>query len=636
MELENIVANTVYIKAKKSGLDKDRGRSRKWRNLLAFPHITDCEHLRDELSLNYEYVIKQQPIGKRLFWSYCKTKEDLSNAIEFLDAADKFEVCLDSERTATGTELWQRFLCPAKCESPLQIPVSDIDEINRVFTEITDNTVLPKDLFTKVERAVEDHLKDAPFHEFLNSIYFDRYLQWKSLERQPVDKHTFRMYRVLGKGGFGEVCACQVRATGKLYACKKLEKKRMKKRHGENMALAEKQILQKMNSRFVVNLAYTFETKDALCLVLTIMNGGDLKFHIHNMNYATGLGENRSRFYAAEIALGLEHLHSIRIVYRDLKPENILIDDQGHVRISDLGLAVEIPPGGSVKGRVGTAGYMAPEVVMNSRYTFSPDWFGFGCIVYEMITGHAPFRKRKERVKREEVDRRVCEEVEEYGSAFTEHGSNLCRSLLQKNPTYRLGCDESGAAAVKRHAWFQSTNWVRLEAGLEEPPFLPDIIETECYEELNVFYEPDGSLVQNLDRANPPPIAPSPRGGFFRRLIHSRTAKTNLKSNSTQTVETTDHKNVLFSKPSTSKPNGLGESDIGSDELNNHGGTHLAEDRSLPGFDASPEKIEAVAESVRTVEHQKSPDKLMQRCDSVPDRSNKNRLLACCARGRCS
>ena len=68
------------------------------------------------------------------------------------------------------------------------------------------------------------------------------------------------MYRVLGKGGFGEVCACQVRATGKMYACKKLEKKRIKKRNGEAMALNEKQILQKINSRFVVSIQYVTVT----------------------------------------------------------------------------------------------------------------------------------------------------------------------------------------------------------------------------------------------------------------------------------------------------------------------------------------------------------------------------------------
>ena len=72
------------------------------------------------------------------------------------------------------------------------------------------------------------------------------------------------MYRVLGKGGFGEVCACQVRATGKMYACKKLEKKRIKKRNGERMALNEKQILQKVNSRFVVSipLKKSFSSQD--------------------------------------------------------------------------------------------------------------------------------------------------------------------------------------------------------------------------------------------------------------------------------------------------------------------------------------------------------------------------------------
>ena len=146
------------------------------------------------------------------------------------------------------------------------------------------------------------------------------------------------------------------RSTGRMYACKKLEKKRIKKRKGEQMALNEKQILERVNSRFIVNLAYAYETKDSLCLVLTLMNGGDLKFHIHHM--MGEFKEDRALFYAAEIICGLEHLHSMRIVYRDLKPENILLDDYGHIRISDLGLAIEIPEGEKIKGRVGTVGYM--------------------------------------------------------------------------------------------------------------------------------------------------------------------------------------------------------------------------------------------------------------------------------------
>ncbi|KAG5840496.1 hypothetical protein ANANG_G00189430 [Anguilla anguilla] len=220
-------------------------------------------------------------------------------------------------------------------------------------------------------------------------MYFDRFLQWKVLERQPITKDTFRQYRVLGKGGFGEVCACQVRATGKMYACKKLEKKRIKKRKGESMALNEKQILEKVNSRFVVSLAYAYETKDALCLVLTIMNGGDLKFHIYNMG-TPGFEKDRVQFYAAEICCGLEHLHQESIVYRDLKPENILLDDNGHIRISDLGLAIKVPEGELIRGRVGTVGYMAPEVINNERYGMSPDWWGLGCLVYEMTAGRSP------------------------------------------------------------------------------------------------------------------------------------------------------------------------------------------------------------------------------------------------------
>lgn len=84
--------------------------------------------------------------------------------------------------------------------------------------------------------------------------------------------------------------------------------------------------------------------------------GGDLKFHIYNMGGDPGFELARARFYAAEVVCGLEHLHQQGIVYRDCKPENILLDDHGHVRISDLGLAVEIPEGEMVRGRVGTVG----------------------------------------------------------------------------------------------------------------------------------------------------------------------------------------------------------------------------------------------------------------------------------------
>jgi len=225
-----------------------------------------------------------------------------------------------------------------------------------------------------------------------------------------------------------------------MYACKKLEKKRIKKRKGESMVLSEKLILQKINSLFVVNLAYAFETKDALCLVLTIMTGGDLKFHIYNMGGEPGFSEGRSKFYAAEILLGLDHLHSNGIVYRDCKPENILLDDNGHVRISDLGLALEIPEGEVVRGRVGTVGYMAPEIIDNEKYTFSPDYFSIGCLIYEMIEGRAPFRARKEKVKREEVDRRVKEVEEPYSRKFSDEAKSICSALLRKSPRDRLGC----------------------------------------------------------------------------------------------------------------------------------------------------------------------------------------------------
>jgi G protein-coupled receptor kinase len=571
MELENIVANTVYLKAREGGSDSNKGKSKKWKKILQFPHISQCIDLKTKIDLSFEYVVEKQPIGRILFRQFCENKRPhYYKYVLFLESVTTYELELDENRIQLALDIGKRYLgieindesdpsdiklneknatSPNKIpESVLVIDILNDHLINAVKTRIKD---APKELFEECFNSIKVFLAKDPFQEFESSMYFHRYLQWKWLEAQPVTYKTFRMYRVLGKGGFGEVCACQVRATGKMYACKKLEKKRIKKRKGESMVLIEKQILQKINSRFVVNLAYAYETKDALCLVLTIMNGGDLKFHIYNMGGDPGFDLLRSRFYAAEVVCGLEHLHQQGIVYRDCKPENILLDDHGHVRISDLGLAVEIPENEMVRGRVGTVGYMAPEVVDNEKYAFSPDWFSFGCLLYEMIEGQAPFRARKEKVKREEVDRRVKEETEKYSSKFNDDAKSLCQQLLAKPVKLRLGCqkDRHGAKEVKIHPFFNSINWKRLEAGMVEPPFIPDphavyakdvldieqfstvkgvnldasdenfytkfntgsvsiswqneMIETECFRELNVFGDDGGPSPDLLISSTP-------------------------------------------------------------------------------------------------------------------------------------
>ncbi|XP_076364561.1 G protein-coupled receptor kinase 2-like isoform X1 [Tachypleus tridentatus] len=595
MELENIVANTVYLKAREGGADSNKGRSKKWKKILQFPHISQCIDIKDRIDVQYSYVVEQQPIGRLLFRQYCETKPHYRKCNDFLDEVANYEVTLDEYRQEVAQDVFLKYLTT---ESNEYVDVVNEDRIERCKENLQ---TASKELFVECASAVKDFLAGQPFQEFENSMYFLRYLQWKWLESQPVTAKTFRMYRVLGKGGFGEVCACQVRSTGKMYACKKLEKKRLKKRRGESMVLTEKQVLQKVNSRFVVSLAYAYETKDALCLILTIMNGGDLKFHIYNMGREPGFPVDRARFYAAEVTQGLEHLHAHGIVYRDLKPENILLDDHGHVRISDLGLAVEIPEGETVKGRVGTVGYMAPEVIDNERYTYSPDWFSLGCLIYEMIEGRAPFRARKEKVKREEVERRVKEDVEKYFSKFREESKLICQALLKKNPKERLGCNSGkyGAQELKEHLFFQCINWKRLEAGMLDPPFVPDphavyakdvldieqfstvkgvnldaadstfygrfntgcvsipwqweMIETECFQELNQF-GPNETPSPDLLIDQPPPA--ESQGCFpFRKKERKNMAKT-TKSSSNFQFSSSDAPNSSSGDPTTTFASG--------------------------------------------------------------------------------
>lgn len=126
--------------------------------------------------------------------------------------------------------------------------------------------------------------------------------------------------------------------------------------------LEERNVLTMMKSNFVTNLKYALQDEDTLYLIIDIMTGGDLKFHLINAGRFT---EKRAKFYAAQVLLGLEHVHNHSIIYRDMKLENVLLSAEGNAALSDLGLAVVTKV--KIKGYAGTPGYTVRQRLQAAR-----------------------------------------------------------------------------------------------------------------------------------------------------------------------------------------------------------------------------------------------------------------------------
>lgn len=353
-------------------------------------------------------------------------------------------------------------------------------------------------LFNEVRQQILNDLKLDVFPRFLKSSMFGMYLRCKSLEMKDIDMTCFHQMRTLGRGAFGSVNACKKKDTGRLYAMKQIDKKRVQATDSVRSLIAEKEFLSKMDSIFVTSLKYAFMDEERLYLIMDLMTGGDLKYHL---NHDGVFEENRARFYSAQILLGIEHIHQKGIIYRDLKLENVLMDDRGHVKISDLGLAVSIADG-LVRGYAGTPGYTAPEVVLTQYYDQQVDFFSLGVVIYRSLCGKKPFAKKKSSEQRQkemdrlrktsvELDRNVIEMIPPFENPkyFTPTIRNLCRGLLSKNPKYRLGAN--GFEEIKEHPWYDCIDWSLLAAGYLEAPFTPPMDEVHAEQQQYIGRPPD-------------------------------------------------------------------------------------------------------------------------------------------------
>ncbi|XP_030850529.1 ribosomal protein S6 kinase alpha-2 isoform X2 [Strongylocentrotus purpuratus] len=286
---------------------------------------------------------------------------------------------------------------------------------------------------------------------------------------EKADPSCFELLKVLGQGSFGKVFL--VRKTsgqdaGTKYAMKVLKKATLKVRDRVRTKM-ERNILVDVNHPFIVQLHYAFQTEGKLYLILDFLKGGDLFTRLSKEVMFT---EEDVKFYLAELALALDHLHSLGIIYRDLKPENILLDDHGHIKLTDFGLSKE-----SVDGKTysfcGTVEYMAPEVVNRRGHTTAADWWSFGVLMYEMLTGALPFQGQH----RKETMALILKAKLGMPQFLSAEAQSLLRMLFKRNPQNRLGAGPNGINDIKSHAFFASILWEKLKKAELTPPFRPVI-----------------------------------------------------------------------------------------------------------------------------------------------------------------
>lgn len=287
-----------------------------------------------------------------------------------------------------------------------------------------------------------------------------------------VSIEDFEVLKVVGQGAFAKVYQVRKIHTSEIYAMKVMRKDRiMEKNHADYMK-AERDILTKIDHPFIVQLKYSFQTKYRLYLVLDFINGGHLFFQL----YHHGLfREDLARFYAAEIVSAVSHLHANGIMHRDLKPENVLLDADGHVMLTDFGLAKQFDESTRSNSMCGTVEYMSPEIVLGKGHDKSADWWSVGILLYEMLTGKPPFVGG--RVK---VQQKILKDKIKLPAFLTSEAHSLLKGLLQKEPSQRLGSGPTGSEEIKRHKWFKPINWKKLEAREIQPSFRPEVAGKQC------------------------------------------------------------------------------------------------------------------------------------------------------------
>ena len=283
-----------------------------------------------------------------------------------------------------------------------------------------------------------------------------------------MNRYSFEYISIIGRGGFGKVWKVCHKQTKKLYAMKEMNKAKIIDKKSEKSVKSERDLLSKLNHPFIINMHFSFQDTDNLYLVMDLLTGGDLRYHICKKRYFT---EEQAKFFISCIILGLEYCHYYNIIHRDIKPENLILDSRGYVHITDFGIA-KIQTSNNHKETSGTPGYMSPEVLCGQNHTISVDYFAIGVMGYEFMMGVRPYlgTNRKE-IKEKIMAKQVVIHRKDIKNGWGVEAADFINRLLQRKPGKRLGAH--GASEVKNHIWFKNYNWNDLYNKKLIAPYIP-------------------------------------------------------------------------------------------------------------------------------------------------------------------
>lgn len=290
----------------------------------------------------------------------------------------------------------------------------------------------------------------------------------KSIFGPEFTLNSVDLLETIGTGTFSRIRLVRSLVDKQYYALKIMKKSKIVRLNQLEHTQNEVRILSRLRSQYCVELYAMFQDDNSLYLLMEYVPGGELFSHLRrDIRFDFPVYQ----FYTVELVCGIQHMHSLNIMYRDIKAENIVLNRDGHIRFVDFGFAKIVTD--KTYTLCGTPEYLAPEIIHGQGYGIAVDWWSLGILVHEMACGYPPFfGDNPFDIYKKILDGKFSFP---FNLRIPKSTQSVIRGFLVNNRSKRLGSGSGGFSKVKSHKFFKGVEWNSAAKQLIMPPVVPTV-----------------------------------------------------------------------------------------------------------------------------------------------------------------